>query len=125
MNKRSFLRTVGGASLGLTLGNMRAAFAERAPTPPADLAKDEAFWVTIRAKYRLKPDYINLENGYYCMQPQEVLDYWTERVRGVPNIVLNTPSDPRRSCAIANVGVSTMTPRSLAQTLLERSGSGR
>ena len=83
MNKRSFLRTVGGASLGLTLGSVRAAFAERAQTPPLDLAGDEAFWATIRAKYRLKPDYINLENGYYCMQPQEVLEAFIERVREV------------------------------------------
>jgi selenocysteine lyase/cysteine desulfurase len=47
-------------------------------------------------------------------------NYWTDRVRHLANIVLNTPSDPRRSCAIANVGVSTMTPKDLAQTLLEK-----
>jgi selenocysteine lyase/cysteine desulfurase len=46
-------------------------------------------------------------------------NYWTTRVRGTPNIVLNTPTDPRRSCAIANVGVGTMRPKDLAQALLQ------
>jgi selenocysteine lyase/cysteine desulfurase len=46
--------------------------------------------------------------------------YWTTQVRGVPNIVVNTPSDPRRSCAIANVGVSGMKPADLAKTLFDR-----
>ena len=72
-----------GASLGLTLGSTKALFAERAFTKPSDLARDEAFWATIRAKYRLKADYINLENGYYCIQPQEVLDAFVDRVREV------------------------------------------
>ena len=47
-------------------------------------------------------------------------NYWTKQVRGLPRIVLNTPADPRRSCAIANVGVTGMAPRDLAKTLLEK-----
>jgi selenocysteine lyase/cysteine desulfurase len=46
--------------------------------------------------------------------------YWTSRVRDVPNILVNTPTDPKRSCAIANVGVRGMTPADLAKTLFER-----
>ena len=46
-------------------------------------------------------------------------EYWTSRVREVPNIVLNTPRDPRRSCAIANVGVRNVPPAALAKTLLD------
>lgn len=83
MDKRGFLRTACGASLGLTLGSIKALFAERSLMKPADLAKDEAFWATIRAKFRLKADYINLENGYYCIQPQEVLEAFVDRVREV------------------------------------------
>ena len=45
-------------------------------------------------------------------------NYWTNKVRKIPNIVLNTPEDPTRSCAIANVGISTMKPADLAKTLL-------
>ena len=83
MDKRDFLRTAGGASLGLLLADVRALFAEAALRPAADLARDEAFWAGVRAKYRLKPDYINLENGYYCMQPQEVLEAFIAKVREI------------------------------------------
>jgi len=47
-------------------------------------------------------------------------NYWTNQVRHTPNIVLNTPRGPRRSCAIANVGVGTMKPKDLAKALLDR-----
>src|SRR5678816_463594 len=46
--------------------------------------------------------------------------YWTKQVRGVRNIIVNTPSDPKRSCAIANVGIANMKPGDLAKTLLDR-----
>src|SRR5262249_5248141 len=46
--------------------------------------------------------------------------YWTSNVRGVPNVELYTPTDPARSCAIANVGITGMKPDDLARTLLER-----
>jgi len=45
--------------------------------------------------------------------------YWTSKVRGVPKIVLNTPADPRRACAIANVGIEGIPPATLAKRLLE------
>jgi selenocysteine lyase/cysteine desulfurase len=38
----------------------------------------------------------------------------------VPNIVLFTPEDPARSCAIANVGVQGIAPAELAKTLLDK-----
>lgn len=46
--------------------------------------------------------------------------YWTEKVRHLPNIVLNTPADPKRACAIANVGIKGMPPQKLAETLLKK-----
>jgi selenocysteine lyase/cysteine desulfurase len=46
--------------------------------------------------------------------------YWTGRVRGLRKIVMNTPTDAKRSCAIANVGVQGMTPGDLARILLEK-----
>ena len=45
-------------------------------------------------------------------------NYWTNKVRGMKNVVLNTPTDPARSCAIANVGVTGLKPTDLATTLL-------
>ena len=81
MNKRSFVQTLGGASLGLLFGADRlAAYARLSPDT---LAQDETFWDTIRGKYRLKPEYINLENGYYSMQAEEVLDAFIRNVRDI------------------------------------------
>ena len=48
--------------------------------------------------------------------------YWTDQVRQLPGIVLNTPDDPARSCAIANVGIEGMKPKVLAETLLKEYG---
>ena len=50
---------------------------------PEKLADDEDFWSKIRAGYKLKPDYINLENGYYCMLPEETLEHFIKQVREV------------------------------------------
>jgi selenocysteine lyase/cysteine desulfurase len=46
--------------------------------------------------------------------------YWTSQVRSLPRVVVNTPTDPRRSCAIANVGVQGLAPAELARVLMER-----
>ena len=81
MNKREFLRTMGGASLGLLLGDR--VWAQYAQVQPSSLASDEEFWALIRKQYRLTPDYINLENGYFSMQAQPVLEAFVGRVREV------------------------------------------
>ncbi|MES2178806.1 MAG: aminotransferase class V-fold PLP-dependent enzyme [Gemmatimonadota bacterium] len=81
MHKREFLRAMGGASIGLLLGERL--WAEYATVPPAALAEDETFWAALREKYRLTPAYINLENGYYSMQSQPVLDAFLGRVREI------------------------------------------
>ena len=81
MNKREFLRTMGGASIGLLLGDRL--WAQYADASPGALAQDETFWALIREKYLLKPDYINLENGYFSMQSQTVLEAFIARVREI------------------------------------------
>jgi selenocysteine lyase/cysteine desulfurase len=81
MNQREFLRTLGGISLAAVFGD--AGWARSAALPPARLAADDAFWAAIRAKYLLTPDYINLENGYFLMQSQPVLEAFLGRVRDV------------------------------------------
>ncbi len=45
--------------------------------------------------------------------------YWTDKVRGLPKVYLNTPPGDR-ACAIANVGITGMTPAALADTLFDR-----
>jgi selenocysteine lyase/cysteine desulfurase len=46
--------------------------------------------------------------------------YWTKKARAIPGVIMNTPSDPARTCAIANVGVKGVKPADLAKTLLDK-----
>lgn len=79
MQKREFLRTLGGGALGLLITPDLAA--RMARVTPQALARDEPFWDAIRASYRLPTDYINLESGYYSMQAQPVLEAFIGHVR--------------------------------------------
>lgn len=81
MNKREFVRTLGSASLGMMV--TPSLLARYAAMPHEQLAQDESFWGSIRGKYKLTPDYINLENGYYSMQAEPVLDAFVAHVRSI------------------------------------------
>jgi selenocysteine lyase/cysteine desulfurase len=84
MNKRSFLKNLGMLSLGIpALSRIDQLLAAIGTTPADELAKDEDFWEQVRGGYRLKPDYINLENGYYCFLPQETLENHIKHIREV------------------------------------------
>jgi selenocysteine lyase/cysteine desulfurase len=85
MNKRTFLK-----SLAITSFSSSASFQALSKTieayshlSPVALAKDEVFWEKIRDGYKLKPDYINLENGYYCFVPEETLEGYIEWIREI------------------------------------------
>ena len=58
-------------------------FKEKENVPAIVLAKDDAFWLGIRNQYLLKPDYINLENGYYNFIPQPLLEKFIQHIREV------------------------------------------
>jgi len=81
MHKRDFVRTLGAVSLGMLFGDDLWAFYRA--LPPRQLAQDEAFWERIRRQYVLTPEYVNLENGYYLMQSQPVLDAFVGHVRDI------------------------------------------
>ena len=85
MNKRLFIKR-------LALAGFSAPFSSKAMTKWLDkvgnksaveLAVDEDFWSGIRGGYKLKPDYINLENGYYNFLPEELLEHFIRQVRTV------------------------------------------
>jgi selenocysteine lyase/cysteine desulfurase len=85
MDKRTFLKHAGLAGIGamLSLDALARMVTEVSAVPVTELASDEEFWASIRKGYRLKPDYINLENGYYCFLPEQVLEKFIEHVREV------------------------------------------
>ena len=85
MNKRTFIK-------GLAIAGISSPFSAKAMEdwikkfeniPALDLAEDEIFWQGIRKGYRLKPDYINLENGYYNFVPEEILEKYLSHIREV------------------------------------------
>jgi selenocysteine lyase/cysteine desulfurase len=84
MNKRTFIKSLSllglGASALPTLESLAAEVDAIGHLSPEEAAQDEAFWAKIREGYRLKADYINLENGYYCFQPQETLNHFIRHI---------------------------------------------
>lgn len=85
MQKRDFIRTVTGLGLTSTafFSTLERLVAQHESRLPAELATDEDFWLKIRKGYKLKPDYINLENGYYCIIPQYTLDKFKAKINEV------------------------------------------
>jgi selenocysteine lyase/cysteine desulfurase len=85
MNKRTFLQHLPVFGLGapIIFNNLDKLVGSVEHLSPTEVAKNEDFWLQIRSDYRLKPDYINLENGYYCIAPQETLENFIHQVREV------------------------------------------
>ncbi len=85
MNKRSFIKNIAMAGLSMPLsGAVLAKWVKTVQNQPAEeVARYQDFWEAVRAGYKLKPDYINLENGYYNLQPEELLENFISKVRMV------------------------------------------
>ena len=85
MDKRTFLKqlSIAGITTLPILKNLDQLVQKFAHFSPQELAEQEEFWLQIRSGYRLKPDYINLENGYYCHIPQETLENYIHHIREI------------------------------------------
>jgi selenocysteine lyase/cysteine desulfurase len=85
MDKRTFIKNAGLIGMGGLFGlkNLESLVKSVSAVPVAEISRDEDFWAAMRKEYRLKPDYINLENGYYCFLPQQTLERFIDHVREV------------------------------------------
>ncbi len=85
MQKRQFIKdlVLTGIAMPLGFSGMAKAFASHEAQSPSALAEDNAFWEQIRQQYILKPDYINLENGYYNFLPQPILNKYIEHIKEI------------------------------------------
>lgn len=84
MDKRTFIKNISMLGVGVPMMNhLDKWISKYERTDPVQLASVETFWEGIRKGFRLKPDYINLENGYYCFLPQEMLESFIQHVREV------------------------------------------
>ena len=84
MDKRTFIKNISIMGIGITAGNHLDEWVKKYEVAlPGQLADNEIFWEGIRKGYRIKPDYINLENGYYCFLPQETLENYISHIREI------------------------------------------
>lgn len=83
MDKRTFLKQATFGTIGTLpfLDHLTKTIEREESTSP--LATNDGFWANIRKDYLLKPEYINLENGYYCMIPQPTLNKLMDHMREV------------------------------------------
>lgn len=83
MDKRTFIKNISflGAAPGFT--KMEKFISKYEHISATELASDEEFWQGIRKGYLIKPDYINLENGYYCILPQETLEHFIGHIKEI------------------------------------------
>jgi len=77
MDKRSFLKKTAIAALGIPLyaNAIPEWIQEIDKNPTKDIVKNDSFWLKVRQDYKLKPDYINLESGYYNIIPTPTLNH--------------------------------------------------
>jgi selenocysteine lyase/cysteine desulfurase len=80
MNKRNFIKTFSFAGLAIPLA-FEKLFAENGTEPFAKNISDDEFWVSMRNRYQLKTDYINLENGYYNLMPEPILNEYIKQLK--------------------------------------------
>lgn len=85
MRKRSFLKSLAlaGISAPFSANALDEWMQVAARKSGSELAADDDFWLGMRGQYRLKPDYINLENGYYNILPKEILEAYINHIREV------------------------------------------
>lgn len=85
MQKRTFLKsiTLGGLGLPQLAKSMNTELVFKPIGTASTIAKDENFWKSVRGLYKIKPDYINLESGYYNMLPEETLNHYLSIIKEV------------------------------------------
>ena len=83
MLKRDFLKNLGQMAMVTPFLPLTAQAQVKQKTRPYPFDSEEEFWERIREDYALKPDYINLENGYYNFVPQPTLEKFMEHVKMV------------------------------------------
>ncbi|NNF81877.1 MAG: aminotransferase class V-fold PLP-dependent enzyme, partial [Flavobacteriaceae bacterium] len=85
MRKREFIRTITMGALAAPLSSS-ALYNVLSSTPftsVSALTENEDFWRKIRGDYVLKPEYINLESGYYNIIPIPTLNAMIEHAKMV------------------------------------------
>ena len=72
INRRNLLAAAGAT---LAAGHVTVGNARTLPVPPtANLASDAGYWDAVRGLYRFTREIVNLENGYWGIMPEPVME---------------------------------------------------
>lgn len=122
MDKRTFLKNMGLLGLGgmLSLDNLAELVKSKSAVSSTDLAGEEEFWASIRKGYKLKPAFINLENGYYNFLPEQTLEKFINHVREInfqgSYYMRTVQFDNKKSMAVKLAAVAGCSPDELIIT---------
>ncbi len=84
MKKRDFIKNISLAGMAVTSLSFPLTLNATGHLKSAGASYNEGdFWLRIREDYILKPEYINLENGYYNIIPQPTLKKYLEHIAHV------------------------------------------
>ena len=85
MKKRDFLKQMGLAAVSLPFvsGDMISWLENYKDYSPNALSQEEDFWLKVRSDYDLKPEYVNLESGYYNIIPKPTLKALDKHITNV------------------------------------------
>ncbi|MBC3783860.1 aminotransferase class V-fold PLP-dependent enzyme [Spirosoma utsteinense] len=86
LSKRQFLRSIVGTAALSTWAGLDETLAKVASVPPVALAQEEDFWASIRAAYPVTKDFIQLENGYYSLAAQPVMDSYLKHIQQINSV---------------------------------------
>ena len=84
MKKRTFIKNLGALGL-IPLSKGFFDDVSQLPLAPQDTAhlNDKEFWELVRSQYKLHPEFINLESGYYNIIPQPTLEQQVKHIERV------------------------------------------
>ncbi|MEO3886736.1 aminotransferase class V-fold PLP-dependent enzyme [Nonomuraea sp. B5E05] len=114
LSRRRMVAGFGALAAGAAI---RPAAAEALTVPqgvsPELLARDERFWGTVARQFQVSPDFVNLENGYYGIMPDQVrrayhrnVDHLNERSSHLLRTEYKPRADEVRERIAALLGVS-------------------
>ncbi|KAB7733261.1 aminotransferase class V-fold PLP-dependent enzyme [Rudanella paleaurantiibacter] len=85
MTKRDFLRSFTGLA-ALPFTPLHSLLQTIEGLPADTVAREEAFWESLRSHFTVTNDFIHLENGYYILAANEVMDALVSHARTVNRV---------------------------------------
>ncbi|MVM29473.1 aminotransferase class V-fold PLP-dependent enzyme [Spirosoma sp. HMF4905] len=86
LSKRQFLKSLIGTTALSTWAGLEETLANVTHMSATTLANQEEFWIKIRTAYPVTNDFIQLENGYYSLAAQPVMDGYLKHIQDVNSV---------------------------------------